>query len=129
MSNFEGEPNQVLPYFVVLHDGRQAEVSETDRAAVATMFNTLVDGLLKDHTEDVKYFKYLCESSLALQTQISQDMQWFIRIVHNTDPTTEVPKSIALQRRVNSRDRELLTYGLGSDGVVRRLDSGDIIYA
>ncbi|MGH2852632.1 MAG: hypothetical protein ACRDLF_00350 [Solirubrobacteraceae bacterium] len=112
-------------------------ISEAERERVSAQFQDLVVNTLLNHAGDVRHSDVLAEESISLRLKNPKepDVEWSIAVRHKT--VTEAPSDewesaeeasacIDIQRCAAGLGREMFSYRLGSDAVLRRVDLGDM---
>lgn len=122
--------------FIQTFDGTQPEVDSRERELVSERFNALVADTFLSNIHEVKNRDLPLKDSLLLHKEESgSSIGWSLSIEKRTDnrvpsddweSAEEIKADISIQKLQGVFGRDMTSYRLGSDGVVRRHDLGDI---
>jgi hypothetical protein len=124
--------------FLTPFDGTQAEIDSRERNQVADRFKSLVADTLLNNAADVLHDDHCPgfeNDYIGLIKEDADEVRWSLsaKSLTNEQPpddelesAEEIRKQITIQKIVKDYGRERVIYRLGSDGVVRRNDFGDI---
>ncbi|PJE65387.1 hypothetical protein COU91_01950 [Candidatus Saccharibacteria bacterium CG10_big_fil_rev_8_21_14_0_10_47_8] len=124
--------------FIVPFDGFQPEVDSRERELVSEKFRALVEDTLLNNASQVAYFSSILgleKDSLVLERRENEDVVWTLGVDSKTEErppsdhwesAEEIRKSLSIQKNVKGFGRDMFNYRLGSDGIIRRYDIGDV---
>lgn len=104
-----------LPDFAPPHDGRQTEIPEAEKQAVARGFNSLFEDILLNYAENFDHAPWQKMTFLRLKLPADGKEFWAIRLMEMAEPPSQemslphseqVLREVAVQKITGQHDRE-----------------------
>ena len=122
-----------------LYNSQQSEKNEQELLEAAKSFTELTQKVFRENSDEVTKFKlgdtvqlnvllkkHVIDAGNYLTVSVEKKLNKKINPESPFKPSEIIIEDITVQQMENNRGRELLSYRLNADGIVRRWDGGDI---